>query len=120
MSTRCNIKIIQDNNVCWLYHQHDGYPEYVGKYLLEKLEEYKKGYYDLEDIVNDLIKDIYDSEFEFAIEMSDDIEYLYEINISKDITLKCYKVDIELNCKTYEVKNVKLKEIDLIERLKNK
>lgn len=120
MSTRCNIKIIQNNNVCWLYHQHDGYPEYVGKHLLEKLEEYKKQYYDLEDIVNDLIKDIYDNEFKFTLKMSDSIEYLYEINIGKDITLKCYEVVIKLNCKTYEVENLELKEIDLIKRLKNK
>ena len=120
MSTRCNIKITQNNNVCWLYHQHDGYPEYVGKYLLEKLEEYKKENYDLIDIVNDLIKDVYDSEFKIALNMSDSIEYLYEINIGEDIILKCYKAVIELNCKTYEVENLELKEIDLIERLKNK
>lgn len=93
MSTRANIKIIKGDYTVWLYHHHDGYPTYLGAFLLwrflDKLEN-SMNYLDLCKVVNSLIKDKVDDEFEYTTGMHGDIEYLYELNLDNR-TLKCFE-----------------------------
>ena len=95
MSTRCDI-IIKDDNTktiykeLKLYHHHDGYPEGVGKFLIEELTpELNHPYITGIDIANFLIKHPKDNEFELTVGEHCDIEYRYIINVvSREI--KCY------------------------------
>lgn len=112
MSTRCNI-IVKDrwNNRVYLYHHHDGYPEFVGACLAEMLAgmqpwQIKQHPF---SIANKLVKNgiqyqttdwrthepkvVTDDEYEITSGVHGDIEYLYVIN-GKAGTLRCYAVDL--------------------------
>lgn len=96
MSTRCCVKVIQswgegENKItreCMLYHHHDGYPEGVGHDLKRRFVPGDTEYpWDIDTIVNDLIKDP-DDEYEFTALDHTDIEYLYTIDCNAK-TIKC-------------------------------
>lgn len=92
MSTRCCVKVVQKfgdiTKECMLYHHHDGYPEGVGKDLKNRFETTESKYsWDIDTIVNDLIKDNQD-EYEYTAYDHSDIEYLYTIDCNKK-TIKC-------------------------------
>lgn len=102
MATRCDIIIKDygtqiDSDKKWkqeikLYHHHDGYPEYLGKFLMEqimpKLET--SNCISCEDIANFLIKHKEDDEFEITLWNHCDIEYRYVIDIPKK-QIQCFK-----------------------------
>ena len=110
MSTRCNI-IVKDrfNRRVYLYHHHDGYPEFVGACLADFLGEMQPWQIRRQafGIANKLIKgairyehkNLYtgkrevkaDDEYEVTSGIHGDIEYLYVINC-KAGTLRCYAV----------------------------
>lgn len=93
MSTRCNIIVKSKSEEVILYHHHDGYPEGVGVELLMKVypKLHDNHYYnDVEDIVNMLIKDKDDDEFEYTSALHGDIEYVYEIDVDQK-TIKCFE-----------------------------
>lgn len=95
MSTRCNIKVFDNNHEVMLYHHCDGYPEYVGKNLFEKFGEKLKNkdcYLYVDDIVNGLIKDKEDDGYEWTTGLHGDIEYLYEIDLINR-ELRCFPID---------------------------
>lgn len=97
MSTRCNIKLIEKDRTIWLYHHHDGYPRYLGAFLLTKYHntfQNNDRYIDIYDIANELIKDSKDDEFELTSGMHGDIEYLYEIDVDKR-EIRCFEVGYE-------------------------
>ena len=93
MSTRCDIKVIYEDGVVFLYHHHDGYPEYVGKFLYNKFNEKIKScrFYSPSSVVNELIKNTEDDEYEWTTELHGDIEYLYEIDLNKK-EIRCFEV----------------------------
>lgn len=97
MSTRCNIKLIEKDQIIWLYHHHDGYPRYLGAFLLTKYNDTfkdKNKYIDAFDLANELIKDKDDDEFELTNGIHGDIEYLYEIDIDKR-EIRCFEIGYE-------------------------
>ena len=122
MSTRCDI-IIKDNNTktiykeLKLYHHCDGYPEGVGKFLIEEVTpELNHPYITGIDIANFLIKHPKDDGFELTVGEHYDIEYRYIIDvISREI--KCYSghyQEIKPNDYKFEIhKEVDLKNIFL-------
>lgn len=119
MSTYCNIRIIKGENMILLSHPHNGYPEYIGKYLLDKYYESIKNFnISFLGLVNELIKAVDNVNFKIATRINFGCEYLYEINLDMG-TLKCFKTDIEIWEEINEIKNIKLKEIDLIKILKD-
>ena len=98
MSTRCCEKVIESwgegeakiTRECMLYHHHDGYPEGVGHDLKRRFVPGDTKYpWDIDTIVNDLIKDR-DDEYEFTAFNHPDIEYLYTIDCNAK-TIKCNK-----------------------------
>lgn len=98
MSTRCCVKVIESwgegeakiTRECMLYHHHDGYPEGVGHDLKRRFVPGDTKYpWDIDTIVNDLIKDP-DDEYEFTALDHTDIEYLYTIDCNAK-TIKCNK-----------------------------
>lgn len=97
MSTRCCVKVIKefDSGIkeVMLYHHHDGYPEGVGYDLKNRAEHWAKTHpgnsWNIDDIVNTLIKDAED-EYEYTAYNHIDIEYLYTIDCNK-MTIKCNK-----------------------------
>lgn len=109
MATRANIKIIEGDKVTWLYHHWDGYPEYLGAFLLWRLYnrlENTNYYIDTGYIVNGLLKDKADDGFEYTTDMHGDIKYLYEVNIDNR-TLRCFEMEFVENPNekgTYEIK----------------
>ena len=93
MSTRCDI-LIKDYGIyegrSWkvqtkLYHHHDGYPEGVGKFLIEEVlpKLQNSNNISCDDISNFLIKHKEDNEFECTAYNHCDIEYRYVIDIPK-------------------------------------
>lgn len=100
MSTRSDI-IIKDYGTyegkSWksqvkLYHHHDGYPEGVGKFLIEQVlpKLQNSSNISCDDIANFLIKHTEDNEFEITVYNHVDIEYRYVIDIPKK-KIKCLK-----------------------------
>ena len=78
MSTRANVKIIgSKGEVIWLYKHHDGYPTHTGW----KLEFAFHNNDSVADAVNTLIKD---HKFETTTEQHGDINWFYNIKVSKD------------------------------------
>ena len=99
MSTRSEIVIKETYN--WneskhtnqikLYHHFDGYPEGVGKFLIENvLPLIQKGNPSIPYIANFLIKSTKDDGYEVTLGKHVDIEYFYEINLSKR-SIQCWK-----------------------------
>lgn len=99
MSTRAEI-IIKDYGIYkdkkWsekvkLYHHHDGYPEYLGKFLVENVLIDLRNHpsVTISEIANDLIKHEEDTEFELTLGTHIDIEYQYVIDIPSKRIL-CY------------------------------
>ena len=119
MSTRSEI-LIKDygtyegkkwNKKVKLYHHHDGYPEGVGKFLVEEVLSKLKtsNGYDCDSIANFLIKHKEDEEYEVTAYYHPDIEYFYEIDIPCK-QVKCWKV----RYKNWDVnKLTKIQEISL-------
>ena len=97
MSTRCCVKIVKHFQNAYtevkLYHHHDGYPEGVGEDLVNRSKNWAKVHpgdkWDIDDIVNSLIKDSND-EYEYTAYNHVDIEYLYTIDCD-DMSIKCNK-----------------------------
>lgn len=98
MSTRGNIKVISKDVTFWLYHHHDAYPEGVGMDLLKKFRNsFLRGdFVYAQDIVNRLIKDPKDDEYEITTGMHGDIEYLYEIDCDNK-TIKCFEINFKVD-----------------------
>ena len=96
MSTRCEILIKEtfnqkDKETLKLYHHFDGYPSGVGKFLIENvLPRLRKSNYDVSSIANFLIKNKEDDTFEITYGRHLDIEYFYEINLTKK-EIECWK-----------------------------
>ena len=98
MSTRCEILIKDYGNYegkDWklqikLYHHHDGYPEGVGKFLVEQVYPLlDRQNIDCDRVANFLIKHEEDNEFEATVYNHIDIEYRYVIDIPLR-KIKCY------------------------------
>lgn len=96
MSTRCDI-IIRDNKPSGekikLFHRLDGYPQGVGKFLIEnvlkKLKESPN--FKVNEVANFLVKNKEDEDYMITTGRHPDIEYRYLINVdTKEI--KCWKV----------------------------
>lgn len=105
MSTRCNIIVKSKSEEVILYHHHDGYPEGVGVALLNKVTPLLKDnryYNDVEDIVNALIKDKDDDEYEYTSALHGDIEYIYEIDVDQK-TIKCFEYNYSTESKGDEI-----------------
>lgn len=100
MSTRCNVKVVFDDDHCKLfYHHYAGYPDGVGAELVELVSSEltgninKDGFNDFCDI---LVADYgyYEVKYE-----SSDISWYYEITVS-DCKVHCYKCDWRTDTKT--------------------
>ena len=84
MSTRCHIKVIKDNQTCYVYHHTDGYPEGVGKELRGYLRKWcgSKEEFTAEDFCTYLENE--DSSYYFEnIGLHGDEEYLYTVDFDK-------------------------------------
>ena len=92
MSTRCNILIRGYKHTFTLYHHHDGYPEGVGADLKRRMAGTS---FRADGFANLLVKDQED-EYEIAASLSNDIEYLYTVDLDYNTQrLRCYKVDFK-------------------------
>ena len=96
MSTRCCVKVVKhfENKTAevMIYHHHDGYPEGVGVDLVKRSKKWKGPFqdrkeWDIDDVVNSLIKDQTD-EYEYTAYNHCDIEFLYTIDCDT-MTIKC-------------------------------
>lgn len=115
MSTRCNIVVSEKRRnetvKCFLYHHHDGMLEGVGADLRNFLKD--KTYWYLTDIVNDLIKNKDDDEYEYTTGIHGDIDYCYYIDCDAK-TLKCEVIRITYNASTDEYERVVSETVQLI------
>ncbi len=100
MATRCNVLIKQKNQVYYVYHHNDGYPDGVGKELREEIipgyiKEHKGIIY-MGAALYDYIYDYCDG-YEETDSIHGDIEYLYILTVvgQDNIKYECYKVPIE-------------------------
>ena len=95
-----------------LYHHHDGYPEGVGRHLMEQIYPLllKSNNVRVDEIANKLIKDV-DDEYEMTVCKHVDIEYFYEIDIPKK-QIKCYHA--HYNCSANHTALCKGSEEDLM------
>ena len=108
MSTRCNV-IIKDetkdkDDVIYVYHHCDGYPEGVGaelKYIIENC--YTEAFLNRTSIAK-LLCD-YPSEYgpyEMTTDIHGDIEYLYVLTVLEDGTVKYQCIDVPFGKYNYE------------------
>ena len=86
MSTRCQVKIIQDDREILLYHHCDGYPEGVG-YCLLKLMKNRNWW--ASDLATKMVRE---GNFECSLNYHLDIEYLYEMDLDRGV-VTCKAVD---------------------------
>ena len=100
VSTRASVKVSDGRDSFLLYHHCDGYPKGVGLKLCKYIEHNKHRWLiDASEIATELVRDY---GFDIISRQPGDVEYTYEIDVSKkynpnrnDITLKCYAVHIE-------------------------
>ena len=117
MSTRAEILIQENSGYNYdykLYHHTDGYPDYLGKFLMDKIYPFlmKSNYYKACDLANALLKDKEDEDFELTTGFHPDIEYQYIINIPKK-TITGYKCHYEKDYIRDEYELVIYEECDL-------
>lgn len=93
MSTRCNVKVVFDEDHSKLfYHQYNGYPDCVGAELVELVSSEltgntgKAGFHDFCELL------IEDYGYDAADYESGDIEWYYEV-IVPECKVHCYKCD---------------------------
>lgn len=116
MSTRSVVKIIERVEGLKkpvefkLYHHYDGYPEYLGKFLVNELKELGTSQYNKDtmtwarmesacDVANFLIRHE-EGGFELTQFTHVDIEYLYEVDVTlRTITCK------HVYCKNWDSKS---------------
>lgn len=91
MSTRAHIRIQDKENVQYIYHHCDGYPEGVGEELKEMMESMAKYKEWTPDFVHRSITNSDDSYEDAPEGQHGDEEYAYLIDCD-DRTLTCYKV----------------------------
>ena len=95
MSTRCLVKIVEQDKEIQLYHHHDGYISGVGYDLIKRFlnEETLKLEIpnDIYIVANKLIKDLED-EYNVTVYKHSDIEYLYVIDCDNN-TITGYDVN---------------------------
>lgn len=97
MSTRATIKIKEGNCEQYIYHHHDGQPSGIGVELKNFLNGLKPFQWDIEIIVNRLLKGWMsmnghvDNGYEWTTCQHGDEEYAYLIDCGEK-TIKCYKV----------------------------
>lgn len=87
MSTRCQVKIIQDDSEILLYHHCDGYPEGVGFCLLKLIDKYKNWW--ASELATKMVRE---GNFEVSLDYHLDIEYLYEMDLDRGV-VTCKAVD---------------------------
>lgn len=100
VSTRASVKVSDGRDSFLLYHHCDGYPKGVGLKLYKYIENNKHRWLiDASEIATELVRDY---GFDIIGRQPGDVEYTYEIDVSKkynpnrsDISLKCYAVHIE-------------------------
>jgi hypothetical protein len=94
MSTRCHIRIKEDEEQYLLYHHHDGYPGGVGVELKKFLAEIEGDWF-ANEIANELVKGgikqkmCPDMGYEITSCVHGDEQYVYVIDCVAQ-TLKCY------------------------------
>ena len=95
MSTRCLVKIVEQDKEIQLYHHHDGYISGVGYDLIKRFlnEETLKLEIpnDIYIVANKLIKDLED-EYNVTVYKHSDIEYLYVVDCDNN-TITGYDVN---------------------------
>ena len=109
MSTRCNIIIREGKDKILLYHHHDGYPEGVGKDLLNYMQKTCDEHRGVcaESVARELVKNetsrtgLNDNGYVPAICIHYDIEYLYEIDTDR-CTLRCWSVRLDWETGRYK------------------
>lgn len=87
MSTRCQVKILQDDSEILLYHHCDGYPEGVGFCLLKLMERCKDWF--AGELATKMVRE---GNFEVSARYHLDIEYLYEMDLNSG-RVRCFAVD---------------------------
>lgn len=87
MSTRCQVKVMQDGREILLYHHCDGYPEGVGFCLLKLMDKYKNWW--ASELATKMVRE---GNFECSLNYHLDIEYLYEMDLDSG-RVRCYAVD---------------------------
>lgn len=91
MSTRCNVVVKNGSKQTILYHHFDGYPEGVGKNLVEFMADKHSG--EIND-VDEFVKELkaFDNIYEDTLGLHWDIEYLYVIWLDAE-SVVCYSVN---------------------------
>ncbi len=88
MSTRCQIKIIYLKPSVLLYQHWDGYPQGVGKDLIQRQKKFNTWNGNL--LVNELLKNKRKNDgYEIAFEVHTDLDYWYEIDCNRK-TIRCW------------------------------
>lgn len=98
MSTRSNIKVIDQDGEILLYKHHDGYP----KEMMGFLDKYMNGSgLSTQTFANDIIEF---TECELSDELHGDIQYYYEVDlVNYEVDLVKYEIAAyEVNWKTRE------------------
>ena len=95
MSTKCEILILdkdQKYGDLKLFHYHDGYPDYMGKFLMTHVHPLlmNSNNWTAETLADYLVYHKEDDEFEITAGIHPDIEFQYIINIPKK-TITGYK-----------------------------
>jgi hypothetical protein len=92
MSTRCNVKVVFDDDRSKLfYNHHDGYPAGVGKELVDIVDSNLTPPSSLNDFV-EFCTLLAESGYEEVFTEAGDAEWYYEVTMS-DCNIHCYKVD---------------------------
>ena len=91
MPTRCNVVVIDDQDEIILYHHCDGYPNGVGKELMDYLT--KNNPKTAEDVYRGLVFK-YGDEYEIEDRLSGDIDYRYVVTLEHGRKrLQCFDED---------------------------
>ena len=113
MSTRCCIKVIDNNYNCILYYTHDGYPSGVGADLMHFIYPIlqRTNLYTACDIASILVNAEWDEGYEHVATIITNIEYLYVIDLRTkqircfggyvDRDTYCFRENIEFDLKKY-------------------
>ena len=111
MSTRTNIKIIDNLGEILLYKHHDGYQEFMIPFLKEYIE---KSMQSADWMATRLIKD---TECEPSTCLHGDIEYYYEIDFTTPEIIRAYSYDMNLEKKHFlkDYDKIDLEEVKCLE-----
>lgn len=103
MSTRCNIKVVYQEQSILLYHHWDGYFEGIGFDLAQRILKHQTARLGTSTFIFDLLQD---KQYELVKTLNADIDYYYIVDLESNTIIGYRVANYGVKMKKYSRKDI--------------